>query len=345
MNIYLPNGYLNVPLVMRPLYTNPFIFNKIIMVGSRGTGKSFGVLDELSINHSEKYFYIRTQVSELDLMKDPELNPYNALNRLRGTDFEIVKGANNTTRSLISGDKRVAMLGALANMSKVRGMDAFEYKALFYDEFIPEPHVRKLKKQGTAIKALFETLNRNRELEGEPPMRLIMCANSDDLNNDVLITYDVLDDLLEMRDRGLEVKDFPERGLRLVYTLFSPIAKAKAQTANYKGQEGSDYNRMALDNEFTGYYRGNLKSQDLKNYKPVVSITGLCIYRSKTDKTYYVTRHMSGEFPEIYGGTDFERGRFQRKYFKLLDTYYRKLIKFESAGCEIAFINLWEVKK
>lgn len=340
MNIYLENGYLNVPLILRPKQ-----FHIVIMVGGRGTGKSFGVLDHLC-SQPQKFIYMRTQVSEIDAMKDPDLDPFNPVNRLRGRDIEITKGSVSYIKNIMEGERKLGFVGALANLYKIRGMDAFEYKTLFYDEFIAESHVRKtMKNQGTAVKAIFETLNRNRELDGEPPMRLIMCANSDDLNNDVLITYDVLDDLLEMGERGLEVKDFPERGLRLVYTCRSPISERKRHTANYKGQEGSAYNAMALDNKFTGYYTGNLKSQDIKNYEPIVKIEDVCIYKSKSEREYYVTKYQAGTFPEVYKGTDFERGRFQRKYFRLQDLYYRKMIKFENASAEIAFINLWEVRK
>ena len=341
MNIYLPSGYLNVPLV-----TRPSIFHTVIMVGSRGTGKSYGVLDDRLMNHNgELFFYIRTQANELELMKNPKYNPFKPINQDRNTNFELTKGGDKFTYDVMNGDRCVCTCGALSTMYKARGMDASEYKALFYDEFIPEPHVRKMKHQGRAIKALYETLNRNRELDGEPPLKLIMCANSDDINNDILIEYNVLDDLLDMRSKGQEVRDFPDRGLRLVYTLFSPIAERKKQTALYKGSEDSEYTRMALGNEFTGYYTGNIKSQDLKNFEPLVMVSGLCIYKSKTDHNLYVTRHITGNFSEQYGNTDFEISKFQRKYHKLNFRYYQQKIKFENASCEIAFINLWEVKR
>lgn len=339
MNIYLPNGYLDVDKLLKPKQ-----FNKIIMVGGRGTGKSYGVLRNL-VRQDKKFIYLRTSVSEMDAMKDPDLDPFNPINRLEERNIDITKGSIKFIRKIVEGEKNLGMVGALKNMYQIRGFDGLPYKILFYDEFIPEKHVPKMKNQGTAVKSLFETVNRNRELDGEPPLRLIMCANSDDLNNDVLITYGVLDDLLEMGDRGLEVKDFPNKGLRLVYTCRSPISELKRATANYKGQEDSEYNRMALDNKFTGYYRGNIESRDLKNYDPVVSIGDIRVYKSKNDKTYYVTKYMTGIFPEIYHLTDFERGRFQRRFWRLSDLYYKKMIKFENAAAEIGFINLWEVKK
>lgn len=339
MNIYLENGYLDVDKLLKPKQ-----FNKIIMVGGRGTGKSYGVLRNL-VRQDQKFIYLRTSVSEMDAMKDPDLDPFNPINRLEDRNIEITKGSIKFVRKIVEGEKNLGMVGALKNMYQIRGFDGFPYKILFYDEFIGEKHAPKMKNQGTAVKALYESINRNRELEGFPPLRLIMCANSDDLNNDVLITYDVLDDLLEMGDRGLEVKDFPDRGLRLIYTCRSPISERKRKTANYKGQENSEYNKMALDNKFTGYYRGNIDSKDLKNYDPVVSIGDVRIYKCKNDKTYYVTKYMIGNFPEVYQLTDFERGRFQRRFWRLYDLYYSKKIKFENAGAEIAFINLWEVKK
>lgn len=339
MNLYLPEGWFDAHKVLK---VSPYQFSKIIMVGGRGIGKSYGVLEELTLNHPEKFFYIRTKQKEIDLMVDPDLNPFQKININRKTTLTMKKKQKEI--SMITHDVEsnipIALVSALSTISDVRGMNAEDYTTIFYDEFIPEKHVRKMKHQGSAVKHMYETLNRNRELDGAPPMRLIMCANSEDLSNDVLVEYDVIDDLIEMKEKGIELKDFPDRSLRLVYPQFSPISDKKRSTAQYKGESGS-YEKMALNNEFTHYYKGNIASLNLSDFEPKVMIGDLCIYKSKNNRMLYVTHYAKGRFVEVYHMTDFEIDQFKMRHHRLIEYYFRNKIKFESPSCEIKFQNLW----
>lgn len=345
MNIYLPNGYIDIEKILQPKG-----FNKFFFVGPRGSGKSFGVLDyeyKRCLNGAGKFFYVRTNQVELDLLRDPELSPFVALNIKNHYDITLKKKNQYLVSIYEDSEKMDNPIGsclALSTVFHVRGMSANLYQDIFYDEFIPEQHVRKMKGQGKAVKQMYETFNRNRELEGEPAMRLICCANSDDLNNDLLMSYDLVDHLLQMRAEDIEVKDFPDRGLRLIYPLHSPIAEKKKNTAAYKGESGS-YVNMALGNEFVSFYKGNIQPRDIKQFNPVVKIGSLCIYKSKTNKEIYITRYQRGEFKEIYDLTDYNLSRFRLRHHKLQQHYYNKKIKFESSSCELEFVNLWDKQK
>ena len=344
MNIYLPNGYVNIPLLLKPSNT----FHTYIFVGGRATGKSYGVLDYLC-NSNEKFFYMRTQQTELELMSDPEFNPFNSLNINNGTDLTLKKRGKYTTgiypthQDSKTGENLKGMCLALSTAYHVRGMDAQSYKTLFYDEIIPEPHVRMIKEQYKAVKGAYETFNRNRELQGNPPMRLIMCGNSDDINNDVLAGYHLIDELFKMRDLGIEVKDYPERGLRVVYTLKSPISEQKLDTANYKGQDNDSYTRMAIGNEFTQFYHGNIQTKNLKQFSPLIRIGDIGIFKSKgSERCIYVSQCTNDRFKYNYGLTDFELMQFRYKHSLLRDLYLQGNLTFENAYCEITFFNLWK---
>lgn len=342
MNIYLPSGYIDIDKLLAPK-----IFNKFFFVGARGTGKSFGVLNyeyQRCRDNNGKFFYVRTNQTDLDLLTDPEVSPFLDLNVKLGYDLTLKSKNKYMTAVYQNSEMKNDPLGsciALSTVHHVRGMSAALYQDIFYDEFIPEKHVRKMKGQGRAVRQMYETFNRNRELEGELPMRLICCANSDDLNNDLLMEYDLIDHLLQMRADDIEVKDFPDRGLRLIYPLHSPIAEKKKQTAAYKG-EVSDYVDMALNNEFVTYYKGNISPRDIKQFSPMVIIGDLAIYKSKSNREIYVTSFKKGQFKETYDLTDYQLRRFQIRHHKLLDYYYKQKIKFESSKCELQFVNLWD---
>ena len=338
-SIYLPSGYVDVDKLLAPK-----IFSKIFFVGPRGSGKSYGILKNLTVDHSDvPGFYVRTTKVELENLFDPELFPWGDLNMDLGLNYTIKKRNQNLamiTRTPES-EEIICLCAALSTISQVRGMNARKYKYIFYDEFIPEAHVRKMRKQGEAVKQMYETLNRNRELQGEDPMRLILAANSNDINNDVLVEYGLVDEVLKMREKDIELKDFPERRLRIVYPMHSPIAAAKAETAGYKNESG-DYSLMALGNQFVRFYDGNIKSLNLKDFDPLVRIGSLGIYKSKSNRRLYVSSNNLDRFPESFGLTDYELGRFRMKYHRMQLAYYKKRMRFESAACEIAFVNLWQ---
>ena len=60
----------------------------------------------------------------------------------------------------IDGEE-VCAIGALSTFSTLRGMDLERFKVLYYDEFIPELHVRAMKAEGMAFSQTYETINRN----------------------------------------------------------------------------------------------------------------------------------------------------------------------------------------
>lgn len=341
MNLYLPNGYLDIPKIL-----GPSVFNTFIFVGPRGSGKSFGVLDYLT-KQDEKFIYMRTQQTELDLMSDPEVNPFNDLNSKFGTEWYIKKRGKylggvypNKEDSKLDINIK-ALCCALSTLYHVRGMNAFEYKTLFYDEFIPEPHIKKMREQYRACKGGYETLNRNRELDGYPAMRFILCGNSDDINNDILAGYHLIDDIFKMREKGQELKDYPDRRLRLIYPFKSPIAEKKRQTANYLGDKNDSYTRMALGNEFVGFYQGNIKTMNLTQFDPLIRVGDLGIFKSKgTVKMLYVSQCTSFQFKHNFNLTDYELKQFRHKFGLLPELYLKGRITFENAYCEIAFNNL-----
>lgn len=339
MNLYLPNGYLDVGKILAPKQ-----FWMTVMVGPRGTGKSYGVLEHLTITEPLPYFYIRTKQKEIDLMKDPDLYPFTSINMNHNANYFLKKKLNEV--SMITKDPEsndpIALVAALSTIADVRGMDARKYKVIFYDEFIPEKHVRKMRNQGTAVKQMYETLNRNRELEGEDPMKLILCANSEDIANDVLVEYKLIDHFIDMQERGLELKDLPDRGIRLVFPMHSPISEKKKNTAAYRSDHESAHSRMALNNEFTSYYKGNIKSMNLQDFEPKVIVGELCIYKSKSNKILYISKFRKGNFVEVYRTTDFELNQFRLRHARLVDYYFKNKIKFENASCEIEFQNIFQ---
>ena len=133
------------------------------------------------------------------------------------------------------------------------------------------------------------------------------------------------------------------RDLTLILLNTTPISEQKAQTSLYKlaGQKSS-FTKMALDNEFTAEEMTDIKSLNLREYKPIVSVGELNIYRHKSRNDYYVTGHTSGS-PSRYDTSPMELKRFKHDWYHLWLVYLRRAIIFESYIYKVLFEKYFEI--
>ena len=68
MDYFLDSGYINMLQIMRK---NPYT---VILIGGRGIGKTYSVLDHL-LKNKEKFILIRRTTTEREFLRDLEFNP------------------------------------------------------------------------------------------------------------------------------------------------------------------------------------------------------------------------------------------------------------------------------
>lgn len=336
MNIYLPNGYLNV----RKLYSIdvPFIF----IFSGRGIGKTYGGL-EMVIEDDIQFMLMRRTQSQTDLINKPEFTPFKKLNLDKGWTITTkqVSKYNSGIYEDEEGGLPIGYTCALSTLSNMRGFDASDVEVLIYDEFIPERHERPLKNEASALWNAYETINRNRELNGDPALKLMAFANSNDIANPIFMDLGVVKTIRRMEKKGQEVYINRDKGLCIVNVMRSPISEAKSDTALYKLKKGSDFNNMAIGNKFSNEVAGRMRSRNLREYKPLVAIGELCIYEHKHNNTLYATLHKSGAF-EQYGTGDIERARFIKDWRFVWLMYLDNDIEFEEYTCEILLTHAFK---
>ena len=232
---------------------------------------------------------------------------------------------------------------ALTTVTNIRGFDASNVKVIFYDEFIPETIDRPIKGEGEALLNAYETINRNRELNGGEPVKFIGCANSNRIDNEVFLSLGIVDECEKMAKKHISMMNLYSKGLTLINAEESPISRLKADTQLYRLTRGNDFSDMALDNSFRYDDRGQIKSKNLSGYKPICVVGEICIYESKSDSNdLYVTTHKSGT-PIVYGTSEVELKKFQRDFQYLKVNYFSNDIQFEKALCEILFCKYLKV--
>lgn len=221
----------------------------------------------------------------------------------------------------------------LSSIASVRGFDASDCVSIVYDEFIPEKRSRPIKEEGESFLNAYETINRNRELEGKPAVKAWLLSNSNDIFSPILEELGLLDIALKMeRNRTREYIN-KERGVQMIFLYDSPISQKKSETALYK-LAGETYTRMALDNSFR-FDDSLCQSRNLREYNPLVTIGEVTVYRHKSRPVYYGTMHRMGD-PPLYGTGEKEKARFLSTYGYLFHAF--RTGKMEVENMDVYYI-------
>lgn len=324
-NIYLKSGYLNVPYILKlPV---PFIF----CVGGRGTGKTYGALKYV-LENNVQFLYMRRTQAQADLINRAEFSPFKSVSADTGvivTSASVTKYNAAFYRAEMEDDKIVpvgAPIGytlALSTVSNLRGFDMSDCTLLIYDEFIPERHERSLKNEADALFNSYETINRNRELKGGDPLKVLCLANANDIANPVFESLGVIDKVYAMQKSNQALTVNTDRGYAIVLLDSSPISGRKKNTALYKLTAGSNFASMALNNSYNIQFEK--QSVNLLEYAPMVTVDGITLYRHKSNGTIYATYHKSG------GTQEMDARLYRKQYAHYIDDMdARGLVTYEN---------------
>lgn len=343
MSLYLESGFADMASIIN---------NKIpwcLVWGGRGTGKTYGALQTV---YDEKipFAYIRRTQTQADMICRPEFSPFRdlMLDRpgLHIVTSPIARGIGGFYNAVqddkgkwIPDGEPIGVSLALSTIANLRGFSGRWIKCVIYDEFIPEAHERPLKNEFAALENAYETINRNRELQGEPPLKIVLLSNANDINNPIFEGLDIVKRVRAMRRRKQEMCVLPDRGLGLYALDGSPISARKAQTALYRLQRGR-FAEMALSNAFADDSGARIESRPLAEYKPIVAVGTLCVYEHKQRQEYYACRHISGS-PATYENSAPELQRFKSDWGWLWTEFLRNLIIFEDDTSEHSFRKIF----
>ena len=332
--VFLPSGYVD----MRAVFELPFTF--IWIVGGRGTGKTYSALEYL-LESKTRFMMLRRTASQAQIVQNPAMTPIKSVVNDRGWKYtvaRVVKGIGGIYEYQNTDGKdeliypAAGYIAALSTFANVRGFDASDIDAIFYDEFIKEEHEKSMKGEADALLNAYETMNRNRELQGQNPIKMVAASNSTDLANPYFVQLGLVTEFERMRQKGQMVRELPSRDTCLIDLQHSPISEQKRNTALYRMARNTEFASMALDNSF-GVDLGQYKSKSLKEYKPLLAVGELVVYRHKSRHEFYVTPHRSGN-PPYYGTSKQALTRFRLQNRWLVAAYINQQISFESYFCE-----------
>ena len=332
--IYDTNGWVNWDYILE----QPSSF--ISVVGARGVGKTYGIFKKL-IEEKKKFIYLRRLKSQLDQCGKMEGNPFKKINEDTSRDIKpFSSGGIISFREVDKNGSIIAVGVALSVVANVRGIDFSDYDYIVFDEFIASSGERPIKNEFSAFLNFYETVNRNRELEGKPAVKCIMLGNANTLINPYFSSWHFMKTAVRMITGGQMVWRSADQTRMIILLLHSPISEKKKDTALYQNAN-QDFIQMALDNAFKTD-ETKIKSEPLKEYNHIVSVGELGIYRHKSERKYYVSATQAGQ--PYYDAFGIGLKMFQQDFYMLRVHYMiSKNIWFESFELEVIFRELFNL--
>lgn len=342
-NFYQDNGYLNMNYIKNLPYT--FIF----VVGARGVGKTYGAIKE-ELKEGERFIYMRRLQAQSDMVFNEQLSPFKPVTddlnmpeyfpeRIKGVKGAsgIYKHEEKESGKLQAVGDPIALLLALSTIANLRGFSGSNYKTFILDEFIPQKQERPIKDEADAFFNAYETINRNRELKGEKPLKAILLSNSNDLGNSYFIALKIVTKLQRLSEKGEMFYADKKRDFCVILLQNSPISELKKDTALYKLADNTEYSTMALNNEWQGVEINRNHSRKIIEYKAIVNVGEITIYKHKSRREYYITTYYNNEEIPTYSTGDIALKKFRQKYLYIWREYFADNIIFEEYLCEVLF--------
>ena len=298
---------------------------------------------------------VRRTDDEISIICQPLFNPIRHISQAAGLPdlgyFTATKHSAVIAEEVEDEDGRVkpgkvyGMAASLSGFAKMRGF-AFTTDAIVFDEFIPEDNVRHLKEEAKTFFNLWESVDHNREmLTGQKP-KCFLLANSNRLNNDILVQLNLVRDIIAMREKQQEILYYEQAGLVVVNIYKSPVSEKKRETSLYRltAARGNNFEDMALANKFNDYDQTYIRPTSLKGFQPIYAIGGIICYWSPGRREWYITDHASSKPKHEYAGDNTGRWQFQRASKEILAYLSVGRVFFSDPASQIICYNYLGLK-
>ena len=326
--LYDKNGFLDIGYIIENS-TQPFIF----VCGGRGIGKSYGAYKYM-LEHTLPFFCLRRTDNEAEIMANALTSQIASIAENMGTEIDFERIKKITVAKYMNDEKLCSFFGSLTTFKNFRGIDLTGAKWIIFDEFIPEIHTRKIKGEGLAFGNIYETINRNRELNGEPPVRCLFLANSFNIANDIFRFFGIVDKAEELQAGNNEI--WNDESKLLIMPHNSPISDKKRNTAIYKATS-QEFGDLALKNRFiSNDFSRVRKKVNRKEYTGYCRVGELVILKHKTNGEMWCCTGKASCRHE-YDDTIAARQQFRRERGEIWDKYVLNKMYFSSYNTQYLF--------
>lgn len=333
VELYDSEGWLNIPeLDKLDCWLN-------VITGARQVGKTYGVLKML-LDSGRHFMLMRRTIKEVQLLgTNPDYNPFLPFEPER----VITLKKSGEMLTIIENDVILGSVVGLPTIATMRGFNGSVFSDVVYDEFIPEKHVIQRKTEGDAVLNAYTTINGNRELRGEKPLKLWMLANSNNINSPVLNSFGLVDPILKMRDKKQEVKI--KDGVLIVQPKSNKIIDKRKETALVKylikTKSAEKFIGMSVENDFSYNETTLVGKMPMNGLKPLCSISLLYVWQ-RDDGFIYCCR--TPHKTERYDNSEYGKAVFVSDYWFIFEYYRAGEIRFSDLNLLEYVKNIFDIK-
>ena len=279
-----------------------------IVVGGRGTGKTYGTLKYM-IENEEKFVFLKRTKDDIHMMCSgsgkigtalPEgaldYSPFKVLNNDMGWNIhpiEFYKGFGAFYNYETSEDGKeyqsgaaLGYIAALSLIGQVKGFEMADATYQIFDEFIPLRGQIVKQTEGENALDLYKTIDRSRTVDGAADLKAVFLANASVLNNQIFQALDLIDIAYEMKAFGITHKYIEDRYIFIRFLDDNQTFRNKEKNSKIYAAAGknSKWTRSALENDFAYDDTSRICRKSLNGY------SGKYVVKYNNGQTFYMYR-------------------------------------------------------
>lgn len=236
--------------------TDDLLLNVNLLFGNRGPGKTYSIIwhrieNALKDPSKHKFIWLRDSETVVKKLASSGITaPIEADHPEIG--HTIIKKQDNNYCFINEPktDKEcvIGYLMALSTFHNARGLDYSDVDTIVFDEMMPEEGTIIRKGQGALWLNMYESVCRNRELKGQPPVRVIFLSNTNCLYSEILEDFG-LSTLVEHMQLN-DIKSYRDDDVWIEFLEAAEYTEAKSKTLLYRLTKNRKFKDMALNNKF-----------------------------------------------------------------------------------------------
>lgn len=254
-------------------------------IGGRGVGKTHSVIDCSVTEQPGQFLYLRNTGVQLDESCGKSFetsfgNPFKKWDKINNRQLYMMAEKNHAV--IKEGDQIYGFGACLSTFENLRGVDLSDMNYIIFDEFI-EKRTLPFDQFGNFMQ-MYETVNRNRELEGFDPVRVFLLSNAQRLSNPILRGLGLIEVIEQMQKSGQRSYTNNKVHIELVK---SEVSELKKNTGIYDMIQDTAYYKEAIENEFANDSFSGVVKRNINEYTPLFCIDDIYVYKHKSNGRLY----------------------------------------------------------
>lgn len=260
-------------------------------IGGRGVGKTHSLIDFCINEQAGHFLYLRNTGVQLDESCGRSFetsfgNPFKKWDKINNRQIFMTSEKEHAV--IKEGDQILGFGACLSTFENLRGVDLSDINIIIFDEFI-EKRTLPFDQFGNFMQ-MYETVNRNRELEGEEPVRVFLLSNAQRLSNPILRGLNLIGVIENLQKQGQ--KSFTQNKIHLELVQ-SEVSELKKSTGIYDMIQDTAYYKEAIENQFANDSFSGVVKRNIVEYTPLFCIDDIYVWKHKSNGRLYACNTFS----------------------------------------------------